>query len=271
MAVQFNLTFAVSGNGGTVRLLPAPEHVAVVRTYPGGKHPQDTASRFTFLVPAAEITVRGGQVSVSGLVEDHERLTQRRSADKPSEPPADQNNLSQKRFTLKISQQPVGPLLKLLAKKIGLELAMDEQAIAAAGISLDQRVSFSVKDATVDELLARPPSPPDWKSTAATPRSKSAPSSFCSQKRNSGDIPSRACSRHIYGQSWVARIACLSGPHERQEASVRASCAFGTPIASYRGHPAAMSLLGLEIGPAVLSYSATRPRQSAVPGIGIRD
>ena len=51
------------------------------------------------------------------------------------------------------ARKPLGPVLKQLADRLGLELKIDQQAIAAAGISLDQRVSVHVENATVDELL----------------------------------------------------------------------------------------------------------------------
>ncbi len=44
-------------------------------------------------------------------------------------------------------------MLRQLARRLGLELKLDERAIERAGISLDQRVSVLVENATVDELL----------------------------------------------------------------------------------------------------------------------
>jgi hypothetical protein len=54
---------------------------------------------------------------------------------------------------LSILETPLRRVLKQLADRLGFELRMDEQAIAAAGISLDQRVSVHIEKATVDELL----------------------------------------------------------------------------------------------------------------------
>ncbi len=79
-----------------------------------------------------------------------------RSTPKPAaatevEPPA---TLEQTRIDrLSVIEKPLGPVLKQLADRLGFELKMDRQAIAAAGISLDQRVSVHVENATVDELL----------------------------------------------------------------------------------------------------------------------
>jgi hypothetical protein len=54
---------------------------------------------------------------------------------------------------LVVQEKPLGPVLKQLADRLGLELKIDQRAIAAAGISLDQRVSVRIEKATVDELL----------------------------------------------------------------------------------------------------------------------
>ena len=52
-----------------------------------------------------------------------------------------------------MKEQPVGALLEQLARKLKLELSIDRQAIQRAGLSLDQRISFSVSEVTTDELL----------------------------------------------------------------------------------------------------------------------
>ena len=51
------------------------------------------------------------------------------------------------------AEKPLGPVLKRLADRLGLELRIDESAIRAAGISMDQRVSVHIENATVDELF----------------------------------------------------------------------------------------------------------------------
>ena len=43
VAIQFDLTFSFSADGTVVRLVPVPERVAVVRSYPGGADPAMTA------------------------------------------------------------------------------------------------------------------------------------------------------------------------------------------------------------------------------------
>ena len=54
---------------------------------------------------------------------------------------------------LAVREKPIGPVLRQLAERWKLDLQIDEQAIAKAGISMDQRVSVVVENATIDELF----------------------------------------------------------------------------------------------------------------------
>ncbi len=48
---------------------------------------------------------------------------------------------------------PVGQLLQSLGPRLGMEIHVDKEAIAAAGKSLDTKVKIDVKDVDADELL----------------------------------------------------------------------------------------------------------------------
>jgi hypothetical protein len=56
-------------------------------------------------------------------------------------------------YTLHVQEKPVGAVLHELANRLHWNLQIDENAIHAAGKSLDQRVSFSVENADQDKLL----------------------------------------------------------------------------------------------------------------------
>ena len=60
---------------------------------------------------------------------------------------------SRQMYTLRVREQPVGAVLTQLAQRLGWKLDVDEAAMAAAGRSMDQRVSFAVENADADELL----------------------------------------------------------------------------------------------------------------------
>ena len=153
IAGQYDLTFQVSADGNRLTLVPVPEHVELVRTYQAGRQAQQTAKNFASLAPQARVQVEGDKIIVSGTVEDHERISSpHRTAERSTTKPAD-TDLASKRFTLTVTKQPIGPLLEQLAPQLNLELKIDAKALEQAGVSLDQLVSFSVKNATVDELL----------------------------------------------------------------------------------------------------------------------
>jgi hypothetical protein len=153
LAGQYDLTFQVSADGSRVILLPAPEQVELARTYQVGRQAQTTAEKYASLAPRARIKIDGQRIIVTGTIEDHERISAphdpaERDTVKPANP-----DFTQKRYELTVVEKPIGPLVEQLARQLNLELKIDRQAIDQAGISLDQRVSFSVKNATVDDLL----------------------------------------------------------------------------------------------------------------------
>ena len=56
-------------------------------------------------------------------------------------------------YTLRVAEQPVRAVLQELARRLNWQIDIDEAAIAAAGLSLDKRVSFEVENVEQDELL----------------------------------------------------------------------------------------------------------------------
>ena len=120
VAVQFDLAFKVADRGESIALAPLSEEL---RRLPPGE--------------------QGGARS---------RVAPKPTATAKSESPA---NLKLTRIRLVAQEKALGPVLKQLADRLGLELKIDQQAIAAAGISLDQIVSIHAENATVDELIGQ--------------------------------------------------------------------------------------------------------------------
>lgn len=117
VAVQFDLTFTVAADGTQIELVPVPANL------------------------------RGAAANRSPPVAP--QVLPKRPAAKP---PGTEKTLI-KRF--EVQQKPLGLVLRELASKLDLELKIDEPAIQAAGVSLDQRVSATVENATVDEALRK--------------------------------------------------------------------------------------------------------------------
>lgn len=154
IAIQFDLTFRVAADGRKIELTAVPENVSMVRSYPAGVNPVGMVAKFTSRAPDAQVKIVGDRVFVRGLLEDHERiaLPTTARADSPGKPPAPGGaKIVISRFA--VQEKPVGKVLEQLAARLKFELRMDRQALQEAGISLDQRVSVEVENASLDDAL----------------------------------------------------------------------------------------------------------------------
>jgi hypothetical protein len=158
VANQFDLTFVVAPSGGSVRLVPIAAPVHIERRYRHARLSRRLMRDLADEMPAATWRFEAGGLVLRGRVEDHERLvaslTPRAS---PSQSTARTRNRvaaeAEKRYTLTVKDQPVGPLVRQLASKLDLDLEIDSAAIRKAGRSLDKRVSFQVRNATIGQLF----------------------------------------------------------------------------------------------------------------------
>ena len=112
LLAQFDLTYELSADGTSIRLVPLPENPQPPRRVESAKEK-----------PPAE---KPGHRIVVG--------------------PA------KKVYSLTV-ELPVGQLLQSLGPRMGLDIHIDKEAVAAAGKSLDTKVKIDVKDVGDDELL----------------------------------------------------------------------------------------------------------------------
>lgn len=155
VAIQFDLTFTVSSDARQVTLVPIPEDVSIVRSYPAGRTPDELVAEWQAAAPQCRIKLSGGKIWVKGRLEDIEAIEALRQPapnPKPAAPSAGPP-AGETRFTGRVVNKPLGDVLDYVRVQFGLELNVDRDALARAGVSLDQLVSFSVEDATVDDLL----------------------------------------------------------------------------------------------------------------------
>lgn len=166
VAVQFDLTFQISAgqtppdSACRLTLVPLPAEVAIVRSYPAGREPQKLVDKWQALAPQCRFKIAADKIYVKGRVEDLKRIeggtdqpaakreggTQRARRGKSTKPPVT-------RFTGRVVDKPLGEVLQYIGTQLGLEMKIDREALARSGVSLDQLVSFSVKDASTDDLL----------------------------------------------------------------------------------------------------------------------
>jgi hypothetical protein len=155
LAIQFDLTFTISADGRRVTLVPVSDEVAIVRSYPAGRTPRELVDQWQALAPECQIRLSGGKIWVKGRLEDIESIEALRqpAAKTAAAPPGADRPAGETRFTGRVVNKPLGDVLEYVGSQFGLELKIDRQALARAGVSLDRLVSFSVKDAGVDDLL----------------------------------------------------------------------------------------------------------------------
>jgi hypothetical protein len=150
IAAQFGSTFRLAADGRRVEFAPIPEEVAIERSFPGGNQPEELADTWRELLPECRIEVAGSKIVVRGTLEDLEQIESSRSGGSQR---TRVTGDAVTRFTLTYRDRPLRPLLDKLAEQANLEFRYDEQALAAAGVSLDTRTSFEAKEVTLDELL----------------------------------------------------------------------------------------------------------------------
>lgn len=161
LLVQFDLGFEWTNQAQGIRIIPLPLDLALERTHapPAGMTAAAAAAAWIKAMPGLVAQADQGQVTVHGTVEQHEQIEELRrpgaGKEKPAPAPARNNNLNAKRITLRIQDTQVSALMRKLSQYPDLQLAFEYNAdkLQKAGIDLDQRISFEVKQATVQELL----------------------------------------------------------------------------------------------------------------------
>ncbi len=157
--IQFDLTFEWLGRGERIRIVPAPEKVTFERGHlPGkGQTPAAAVAQWREQIPQLEARIAGAEVVVRGTFEQHEALDRLRhgSVNAHAKKPPRLEPLKQKRYNLRIKDKPVRVLLEALSEPANGQLTFDydANALKQAGIDLEQRVTFEVKNATIEQLL----------------------------------------------------------------------------------------------------------------------
>ena len=147
---QFDLTFEIAPDGEKVKFVPLPEKPVLAKTYPGPSNADELATKLKRLLPAARIEVEGSKLCVEATAEDHDFVADLLSGKTAKRTKAVEVTKIDK---LAVQNVPVGQLLPALAKKLDLEIRLDEAALKAAGVSLDKLVSVNVQNATLDDVF----------------------------------------------------------------------------------------------------------------------
>jgi hypothetical protein len=154
--VQFDLTFAWTEGAQGIRIVPVPQVVALDRVHDVRRITVEQAlSRVRAAFPELDVRAEGRELHARGSVEQHEavaRLARGESAEGAAPKPVEFGPLARRRFTFEVVRQPVRAVLEKLIEG-GLDIEYDAAQLEAAGIDLSRKLSFHVRQATVDELF----------------------------------------------------------------------------------------------------------------------
>ncbi len=142
----FGLTFEWTDRADRIRLVPLPKQSLVASAYPmtlTQAKLDDLAAQF----PHAQIERTTNGITLRGTEEEHHRLQQllQQSATGLRRPRRTTTTV----HTLRVSQQPVGAILKTLEQK--LELRVDFASDVTE--QLQTRVSFDLREVPLEKLL----------------------------------------------------------------------------------------------------------------------
>lgn len=160
VAAAYDLTFEIQPGGQTLRLVPIPERVAIKRSYPIGKAAADVAGKLSEVFRDCKIGVAGTRIEVEGRIEDQLQIAEAING-KPIRKPsvggaAATGDVALDRLRIDAftaTNQPLGALIKEIARRLQLEAEFDGPALVEAKVSLDRLVSVELKSGSVKELL----------------------------------------------------------------------------------------------------------------------
>jgi len=147
----FDTTFSVKAN--SIEIVPLSTPSTIRRTYEFPPNRLSALNQFRKTLPPATVNIQEHTVILEGRWEDHQRL-QALLATLPGAPRRLHRQVERRQtFTLKVQDQPAGPLIDHLASRLDLEVEWKLDAIEAAKIRLTDPVSFSVEGANLEQLL----------------------------------------------------------------------------------------------------------------------
>lgn len=149
IAAQFDLTFELDAAGRRVKLIPIPEHLELVRKYPGNGRAAELAKRWASQLPDATVRAEGESVVVAGSAEDHELLERAKPGTTAKRPRVTQQEV----YKLSVDKIPLQALLTHLQDRLKIEVRYDAAVLEQAGVKPDQLISIDVKDASLDDLF----------------------------------------------------------------------------------------------------------------------
>jgi hypothetical protein len=146
----FDLTFAISDDGRSVSIVPAPDSFVYEQSYPIRGDAAKVIADLQRILPEAKVRRQGaGQVVAEATADDHAKISELLAGNRVTTRTVTRHG--EKRYTLTVENQPLGAIVKTIAA----ELEVEVKAEANLAEALAQRTSLQVRQVTAEELLAK--------------------------------------------------------------------------------------------------------------------
>lgn len=143
----FEKSFQLNLAEESIELVPLPNPIQYEQRYPVKGSAAKAAADLTDKFSQSVIRAEGARLLVRGPYEDHEAIQRVLRGEKVRRNQVVANG--EKRFSLKIENQPLGGVLKAIADNLQLTLDYDQALVE----QLNRRISLQVDMVTLDELL----------------------------------------------------------------------------------------------------------------------
>ena len=154
----FDLAPQLSADGKQLGVAPIRRPVQLTQTYTVSRARAEAVKAALAELPALKTQWKGAQLTAAGRVEEHERIKRAIAGDSRQAiakgQPQRRVGPAMQRFTLKIDNQPLGPVLDQLARQLKLTIAWAPALAADSEAKRAVLVSCDVHDADLDELLS---------------------------------------------------------------------------------------------------------------------
>lgn len=146
----FDQTYKFSSDGTSLEISQYPQSAAVAGVEKPHLVKGDVAAaaeKIAKIIPSAKIKTAPGRILVTATPDEHVQIEEMLKRPTTVKVPAVGG---EKRYTLKIDGKPVGDALRAIVKQVEMDLQLDPGVTQER---LSTKVSFQVKDATLDELF----------------------------------------------------------------------------------------------------------------------
>lgn len=152
--IQYGLTFEWTDAGGGIRIVPLADVPGLERRHAvQGIAPDVALRRVRERFPKMPARLDGREIVATGLAEEHEEIAVLARGGNPDRTRVvDFGPLARRRFSLRVVREPVEAVLQTLQLN-GVNIELDHDALAAAGIDLTRKISLDVRQATIQALL----------------------------------------------------------------------------------------------------------------------